>query len=380
VKFAISDTGIGIPPEKVNSLFQNFSQVKASDTRKYGGTGLGLSISKHLVELQGGKIEVESTVGRGTTFSFIINYPLGSADRLHQRISAEQNADGSVMNGLRMLIADDNEYNRLVINETLHLMADVHTDEVVNGQEALDIFMKNDYDLILMDVQMPVMNGIDATKEIRAHFPPGKKNIPIIAFTASVLRADLDLCFDAGMTAYVPKPFKAWQLINTICEVTGRERKTTNQNSAKQPQQAKPQPKAMAEAAQQIAPAETLATAEMTNVYVQGDKVTNLDYLTKFCEGDRKRMDKYIKVYLNALPAFHKNIEAAVATKDFTEIALHVHSFKPKWMMMGMKQTNELGIKIDQLCKAQNEKAFEDLKVLLDDINKSVKELETAAS
>jgi len=109
------------------------------------------------------------------------------------------------------------------------------------------------------------------------------------------------------------------------------------------------------------------------------ENVTNLDYLKKFCEGDEKRMKKYIKVYLNALPAFHQNIEAAIANKDFVEIALHVHSFKPKWMMMGMKKTNELGIKIDQMSKAQNEKVFDDLKILMDDINKSVTELEASA-
>ena len=101
-----------------------------------------------------------------------------------------------------------------------------------------------------------------------------------------------------------------------------------------------------------------------------------MDYLTTFCEGDQKRMQKYIKVYLNALPAFHKNIAAAIENKDFVELALHVHSFKPKWMMMGMKKTNDLGVQVDHMAKAQNEKAFEDVKIILEDIDKSQKELE----
>jgi response regulator RpfG family c-di-GMP phosphodiesterase len=211
-----------------------------------------------------------------------------------------------------------------------------------------------------MDVQMPVMNGTDATRYIRTNLPAPKNQVPIVALTASVLRADLDDCFSSGMTAYVPKPFKTWQLINTIAEVTGRERIPETTVNVQQTQHASVQ----------------ASNVEDMNSYIQSDGVTNLDYLTKFCEGDQKRMNKYIKVYLNALPAFYKNIEAAIETKDFTEVALHVHSFKPKFMMMGMKQTNELGLKIDQMCKAQNEKAFEDIRILIGDVEKSVGELE----
>lgn len=360
IRFSISDTGIGIPADKIASLFEDFTQVSNSDTRKHGGTGLGLSISKHLVELHGGTIAIESKLGSGTTFSFVIKYPIGSAERLQERISAEENADGSILNGLRILIADDNEYNQLVVNETLHLMADLHTDLAYNGQETIDKLQQHDYDLILMDVQMPVMNGNDATKYIRANMQPPKNKIPIIALTASVLRADLDMCFQAGMNAYVPKPFKPWQLINTIAEVTGRERTAGTPKKATAPTPAK-------------------SSLETVSVYEQTDKVTNMDYLKKFCEGDEKRMKKYVKVYLNALPAFRNNIAAAVNTKDFVELALHVHSFKPKWMMMGMKQTNELGIKIDQLSKAANEKAFDHIDALMNDINKSVTELEPMA-
>jgi CheY-like chemotaxis protein len=227
VKYAISDTGIGIPADKLNKLFANFSQINSSDTRKYGGTGLGLSISKHLVELQGGTILVESTFGKGTTFSFMIKYPVGSTSRLQQRIAAEQNSDGTILNGLRILIADDNEYNRMVVDETLHLVAKLTYRPCSKRAGSSRGGEKNHYDLILMDVQMPVMNGTDATRKIRATMPSPKSNqIPIVALTASVLRADLDECFSSGMTAYVPKPFKTWQLINTIAEVTGRERLT----------------------------------------------------------------------------------------------------------------------------------------------------------
>lgn len=388
VKYSIIDTGIGIPADKLGKLFESFSQVSSSDTRKYGGTGLGLSISKQLVELQGGKIQVESVVGSGTTFSFVLKYPVGSRERLEQRIASEQNADGSILNGLRILIADDNEYNRLVVHETLHLMAELHTDEVTNGQECVDMLAKNDYDVVLMDVQMPVMNGIDATRYIRAKMPAPKSKIPIIALTASVLRADLDLCFESGMTAYVPKPFKTWQLLNTIADEAGRKR---DPNAKPAPRRTEPKKQAATQEPAKIAaePAAANSSGKVAahdvaeasalmheSMYDHPGKVTSMTYLKNFCEGDEKRMKKYIKVYLNALPTFHKNISAAIETKDFVELALHVHSFKPKWMMMGMKQTNELGIKIDQMCKSQNEKAFEDVKALMEDVDKSIRELE----
>lgn len=384
IKFAIADTGIGIPADKLPKLFENFTQVSSSDTRKFGGTGLGLSISKQLVELQGGKLAVESQLGVGTTFSFILKYPVGSANRLKQRLAAERNADGSILNGLRILIADDNEYNRLVVDETLHLMAKVHTHLVVNGQEAIDALEKNDYNIILMDVQMPVMNGTDATKYIRANLPSPKNNIPIVALTASVLRADLNLCFASGMTAYIPKPFKPWQLINTIADVTGRERNIVYEPAADHQnghsngsENGHDNSNANGNGTSSSNGHSNATVSIDPSVYDLDDsRVTNLDYLHKFCDGNEKRMHKFINAYLNALPAFSTNIDNAVATKDYIEIALHVHSFKPKWMMMGMKRTNELGIKIDQLCKAQNETVFEKLPVLMDDIKKSAEELQ----
>jgi len=358
IKYSISDTGIGIPADKIANLFENFTQVNSSDTRKYGGTGLGLSISRHLVKMMGGDIAVESTVGSGTTFSFVIKYAIGSAKRLEERIAVEQNVDGGVLSGLRILIADDNEYNLLVVDETLHLLSPtVFTELVVNGQEATEMMGKNDYDLILMDVQMPVMNGLEASKFIRTNLPADKNKVPIIAFTASVLRADIDECFQSGMNAYVPKPFKPWQLINTIAEVTGKER-----------------PIGYVQKEYQSNGADSII-AVMNDNGGTSDKVTDMAYLRKFCEDDEKRMKKYIKVYLNALPAFNNNMGNAIAKKDFVEIALHVHSFKPKWMMMGMKQTNELGIKIDHLCKSNSDNVFENLEVLMEHVNKSAKEL-----
>ena len=346
--FSVTDTGIGIPQDRLQKLFESFAQVNSSDTRKFGGTGLGLSISKQLVELQGGNISVESKEGSGTTFSFVINYPIGSAEKLQQRIAAEQAIDGTVLNGLRILVADDNEYNRLVVNETLHLKADVHIDLVTNGQEAIQMLEQNDYDVILMDVQMPVMNGIDATKYIRNKMEGPKSKIPIIALTASILRANLDMCTESGMNSYIPKPFKTWQLVHSIADITGRRQNTTPSIKKKE--------------------TTTLATTS----------ITNLTYLQEFCEGDEERIKKYISLYLSALSGFEEKINTAMKTNNREEIAALMHSFKPKWMMMGMKQTNELGQKIEVLCLEQgnDEKISKHISELTQLNQRSVKELE----
>ncbi len=347
LRFSVTDTGIGIPQDKLQSLFESFTQVNSSDTRKFGGTGLGLSISKQLVELQGGSISVESKEGSGTTFSFVITYKEGSAEKLLQRIAEEQKIDGHMLDGLRILVADDNEYNRMVVNETLRLKAIVDVDLVTNGQEAIQKLAQNYYDVILMDVQMPVMNGIDATKYIRLQMPAPKNQVPIIALTASILRADLDMCSESGMNSYVPKPFKAWQLVHTIADVTGRKDfKAARTNSG-----------------------EKAALKDDRGI------VSDLFYLRDFCEGDEVRMKKYVNLYLKAIPAFKEKLLAGVATKDTTEIALHVHSFKPKWMMMGMKTTSELATKIDQQCKDNDDGVYENVMLVLLQTDRSVEEL-----
>ena len=158
LNFSIIDTGIGIPKDKLQTVFESFSQANASDTRIHGGTGLGLSISKQLVELMGGKIFIESEEGAGTVFSFEINLPIGSMERMQEQKSSEQ-IDGSILNGLKVLVVDDNEYNRVVVHDTLKLMADVEIFQATNGQEAIDAVCQYEFDIILMDVQMPLMNG-----------------------------------------------------------------------------------------------------------------------------------------------------------------------------------------------------------------------------
>ncbi len=213
--FSISDTGIGIPQDRLARLFQPFSQADSSTTRKYGGTGLGLTISKYLVELMGGRISVESQPGKGSTFRFTAQFEKG------EEIS-EPFDDGkimvsnSVITGLHVLLAEDNEFNQkmlLIILKKMGFSADV----VSSGIEAVDAVKRRSYHMILMDVQMPGMDGLEAARMIR---DPGtgalNPNIFIVAITANVTKENREKCFEAGMDAYISKPFNKKEFISLL--------------------------------------------------------------------------------------------------------------------------------------------------------------------
>jgi CheY-like chemotaxis protein len=219
IHFSVIDTGTGIPKDKLQKVFESFSQANAADTRKHGGTGLGLTISQELVGLMGGQLAVDSREGFGTTFSFSLNLETGSGERLQQRLAAEERLDGTALNGLSILIVDDNEFNLTVAKDSLEFDSDAVVFAVDSAQKAFDLLKERRFDVILMDVQMPEMNGFDATKYIREHFEEPVRDIPIIALTASVLRTDLDKCKEVGMNSYIAKPFKLGDLIAGIAEV-----------------------------------------------------------------------------------------------------------------------------------------------------------------
>ena len=202
--FKIKDSGIGIPPNKVNTIFDSFSQASSSTTRKYGGTGLGLAIVKKIVNLFDGEIRVESTEGVGSTFIFNLN--LGVAE--DQSIIKESKKPELEMDlsGIRVLVAEDYPMNQLLINETLSSW-NFEVEIVENGKLAFEKIRENEYDLVLMDVNMPEMGGLEATKLIREKLDEPKRSIPIIAMTAGALKGDKEACINAGMNDYVSKPF-----------------------------------------------------------------------------------------------------------------------------------------------------------------------------
>lgn len=220
-EFKIRDTGVGMSQEFVEKkLFHPFVQADTSSRSNYTGTGLGMSIVKQLIDKMGGTISVESELGEGSCFTVVIPFEINHEASLKQSEEAE-NAD---ISGLNIMVAEDNELNMEII-EFLLTEQGAHVEKVQNGQEALDKFEGSEpgtYDVILMDLMMPVMDGISATKAIRASKHAEAETIPIIAMTANAFYEDERKCLDAGMNAHLAKPLDMKMVVSTIAECVGK--------------------------------------------------------------------------------------------------------------------------------------------------------------
>ncbi len=208
----VTDTGIGIPEDKLEKIFESFNQGDQLKTRKFGGTGLGLSISKQIVELQGGVIWVESVEGEGSTFAFALPAFISEAEVVEET----ENAETGEIGPLRILIAEDNPFNVIVTEDTLNSeLDDLTIGKAENGRVAFEKVRDEEWDLVLMDIHMPEMSGLEATAAIRK-LPGVKASTIIIAMTASVLREETDSYMRHGMDGFVPKPFQVDQLTSEI--------------------------------------------------------------------------------------------------------------------------------------------------------------------
>ncbi|MBB5440833.1 MULTISPECIES: ATP-binding protein [Pedobacter] len=214
LKVQVEDTGIGIAPEDQEFIFDEFAQVYSSTKSRQQGTGLGLAICKKIVELQGGKISVNSVMGKGSVFSFEIPYEITKLNE-EKKVKEEEPVTQHKLTGKRILLVDDNKMN-VLLAQTVLKKWEMQYDCAYDGKEALELYKKNNYDLILTDIQMPVMGGVELTHEIRYNGDFAKSTIPILGITAHVLQEDRDVYLKAGMNDLVLKPFLEQELIDKI--------------------------------------------------------------------------------------------------------------------------------------------------------------------
>mgnify|MGYP003639054455 CR=1 FL=1 len=221
IRFEVLDTGVGITKEKQKLLFTPFSQADSSTSRKYGGTGLGLAISKKIANLMNGEVGFESEFGKGSSFWFEVKLKTDDKNStVHKRedkvnASAKNFGESEKLSDYKILVAEDNVINQKVLRITLE--REGYNIEIANnGEEAVEMARTKNYDIVFMDVHMPLLDGYEATQQIRNLENKSGRHIPIIAFTASVMKHEKDLCIKAGMDDFIPKPVEKEELLNTL--------------------------------------------------------------------------------------------------------------------------------------------------------------------
>jgi PAS domain S-box-containing protein len=296
IEIKIEDSGIGMSQDFLPKLFEKFAQEDSSATRKVTGSGLGMTISYKLIQLMNGTIKVESTKGVGSVFTINFSLPIGKVFKEQTNTSAPR----EMLNNIRILVVEDNEINRLVANVALANYK-AKTYEVENGQEAINFLKEKNVDIILMDLQMPVMNGIEATKHIRREM---KINTPIIALTANAQKKEIENCMAAGMNDYVLKPFDEKELYNTIVKNLNRE----------------------------VAESDTYSQ-EKTN---KPENLYDLSNLLKISNNNEAFMNNIIQLFIDHIPQSINDIRKAFNEKDFEKVRKIAHRIKPNILNFGI--------------------------------------------
>ncbi|MFM2048900.1 MAG: hypothetical protein RI955_1448, partial [Bacteroidota bacterium] len=303
IKLKVIDSGIGMDNEFQKHLFQKFVQEDKAIARKYGGTGLGMSICKQLIELMNGTILVSSRKDMGTTIELELSFETGSIVDLPTEISDVVNSE--VLHAKNILLVEDNEMNRLVACEALSHYH-VNITEAINGLEAIEILKRQSFDIILMDVQMPVMDGYEATDMIRKVL---KINTPIIALTANAIKGESIKCIEAGMNDFISKPFEEDDLVNIMAIWISKKHITnTISNNAE--------------------------------IYISSDSKTiyNLQHLKKISRGNEEFILKMKKLFITQIPVSVNEIKNAFAVKNFEVVKTTAHKIKPIIENLGIEE------------------------------------------
>ena len=298
IRFSISDTGIGIAKEKMDKIFENFQQASSGTARLYGGTGLGLAIVKQLVEPQNGTISVKSKIDVGSTFSFILPFKKTKADV--EIIPQLVELDPGITN-IKVLVVEDIALNQLLMRTLLDEFG-FECDIAANGKIAIEMLQAKSYDIILMDLQMPEMNGFETTEYIRHKM---NSVVPIIALTADVTTADLAKCKAVGMNDYIAKPVDDRLLYSKI---VGFVKKTMLLN-------------------------ESTVILKDENVKL---KCTNMDFLRRHTKSNNTLMNEMISLYLEQTPPLIKTMKQCLSNKDWNLLSSTIHKLIPSFSIVGI--------------------------------------------
>jgi PAS domain S-box-containing protein len=294
IQISVADTGIGMGQKYAESIFSEFSQEDKSSTRKYDGTGFEMAITKELVHLMDGEIKIESKKNEGTTIQVKINLKKGNIESV-KKLQAKVDFD---LKGLSVLLVEDNKINRMVVKNSLqHYNCNII--EAENGLEAVEILKTRNFDLILMDIQMPEMDGIEATKVIRNGL---KLSTPIIALTANAFKTEIEKCRQTGMNDYVIKPFEETVLLQTIAK------HTINKNGI----------------------------PFLDNEMNSNQPLYNLNVLRDLSRGNDEFVVKMVGVFVEQTIATIGKIDAALASNNFLEISQLIHKIRPSTDSMGI--------------------------------------------
>lgn len=349
--FSVQDTGIGIARHKIDDIFSSFQQETSSTTRKYGGTGLGLTISKQLVELQGGKMNVESEKKLGSTFSFHLTYSITPKAAIEQEL-AQQEADNKSAKKpqqydpetIRVLLAEDNLINQNFATTILKKHG-YNADVANNGNEVMTLLKENNYDVILMDLHMPEKDGYETTSNIR-NSSEKYRTIPIIAVTAAAIKGEKERCFNEGMNGYISKPYAPIELIEKINEVIENRKESIEQ------------------------------IKQYKDDHLE---FTSLNYIKSAAGNDQSLINEFIQIFLKQVPDFISDFQSDLNQNAFDKIAKLAHTAKSSVAMMGMEKLAEDVKKLELLSKeGENKVEIEKLiRKFEQEVIKGKEELET---
>lgn len=347
ILFSVQDTGIGISEEQMCQLFTPFFQADSSITRKYGGTGLGLSISKKLVEMMGGEIWVESEPNKGSIFYFTVKFEIQQKqlDSLPDNMTFIEQDTKEIfekIKGARILVAEDNKINRELVVEFLEEFG-ATIDIAENGLEAIEKVKKNNYDVLFMDIQMPEMDGLSATKIIRQSLKIN--DLPIIAMTAHAMPGDREKSLECGMNDHLTKPLDLKRLISVIAKWINTETRTTAEETQK-------------------------LKSDNQNIKIQFPKYLpgiNIESALKNCNGNKRLFNKLIELFCIDYDGVAIRLHSLLANNDFQGAQDLAHKLKGVAGTISAVHVYQISKKLENLCGIKNEKAIGEIFPTLED-------------